>query len=849
MRLLPILLVFLPLWAFSQSTIHTTVIDGTSKEPLISVTVYTDDLSFNGLTDIDGKIAISDLSHRDEVNFSYVGYAAIKIPIFKIRQQNGIVSLFPDNTIEEVVVIGRTDAGEEELPYVVDRISAEKIASRNSQTTADVLGEHADVYIQKSQMGGGSPIVRGFEANKVLLVLDGIRMNNAIYRNGHLQNAITVDGSMLEQVEVIYGPGSLMYGSEALGGVVHFRSRDPKVVFNGNENNSELRAFTRFSSANIEKTIHLDYEFGGRKWASLTSMSFSDFEDLNSGSKRPDAYPDFGKKLHYVVRKEEDQTQPNLNYPNVQRGTGYSQVDFMQKLRFQPKDDLYFIGNFQYSSSSNVPRYDALLDTLGAANELKWGEWYYGPQKRMLASLKMKAFAPKLLYDKATLIGAFQFIEEDRLKRRRSKNWRTFNLEDVLVYSFTLDFDKNLNQKGSHILTYGLDANYNQVFSEAGQIHIKTGKVRRNTFTRYPSDYSTMLTYAGYLNYRWKGFDSLVVFNAGLRYSNVDLFVKYKQSDLDRIQWPEEYVTDGVKSSNNDLTWGAGLTINTPSKWQLQLLASKAFRSPNIDDFAKMRVQGGQAVLPNTNLGPETSLSGEATLAKTVGHDKSTSFKLSATGFYTILEDVIVRLAGTAPNGDSLIWVPAEEEYFDVQQNFNVDNGFIYGLSGNVLLKIGKQWRLSSSLSYTKGRIEYVRGAIDTLLPMAHIPPIYGQTALSFTHKKFKIEAVAKYNGKKPIEDYAVNNIILQENGELDIDLDGTPDNPELGIAYKRGNEIIYEGTYAWTTYNLYGSYQFNRKFSIDLGLENITDQHYRLFASGVSAPGRNFIVTLRGTF
>ena len=134
---------------------------------------------------------------------------------------------------------------------------------------------------------------------------------------------------------------------------------------------------------------------------------------------------------------------------------------------------------------------------------------------------------------------------------------------------------------------------------------------------------------------------------------------------------------------------------------------------------------------------------------------------------------------------------------------------------------------------------------------MAHIPPMYGQTSLQYKTKKLRFELAAKYNAKKPIDEYAVNKIYFDEStGERVVDLDGTSDNPEMGIAYyNEDGDIVYEGTYAWATFNFYSSIQFNKRFSLDLALENIMDRHYRLFASGVSAPGRNFIVTLRGKF
>ncbi|PQJ12549.1 hypothetical protein CJD36_002035 [Flavipsychrobacter stenotrophus] len=100
-------------------------------------------------------------------------------------------------------------------------LSQKAIAASQSQTTADLMSA-ANIFVQKSQMGGGSPVLRGFEANRVLMVVDGVRMNNIIYRAGHLQNIVTLDNASLERVEVLYGPSSNVYGSDALGGVISF---------------------------------------------------------------------------------------------------------------------------------------------------------------------------------------------------------------------------------------------------------------------------------------------------------------------------------------------------------------------------------------------------------------------------------------------------------------------------------------------------------------------------------------------------------------------------------------------------------------------------------------------------
>ncbi|MEM8908899.1 MAG: hypothetical protein AAGD05_13720 [Bacteroidota bacterium] len=541
------------------------------------------------------------------------------------------------------------------------------------------------------------------------------------------------------------------------------------------------------------------------------------------------------------------------------RNTAYNQMDLLQKVRYQPSDSLYFIFNFQFSTSSIVPRYDNLVDTVSTADDLKFAEWYYGPQKRLLGSIKMRTLKSNALYDKATFIAATQRIDEDRLQRKNESTLRTFNLEDVYVFSFTGDFDKTFGKKKRSLLSYGFDGNYNMVFSEGGKITMTTGAVSRGgVFTRYPSERSSMTSLAGYLNYRWKTNDGVFGFTGGLRYSNVRLSALYAEEDLDLIQWPDSYVNGGIGTNNSDLTWGAGLTINTKDNWQLRVLGSTAFRSPNIDDFAKIRVKGQFAVLPNTDLAPERSLNGEVTLAKQFGKMKDkrgTTLKLSGTAFYTYLTDAIVRRLGQHPNGDSCISV--DGECYTVQQNFNENNAYIYGVSGNVELKVNNNWTFKSSLNYTRGRSDFFYEpedkafpAVDTLVPLSHIPPLYGQSSLSYQNNRFRIEALVRYSAAKPAEEYEVTGAFYDDEGNLFFERGGSSDNIEFTpFTVDEFGQVNHVGALGWATLNFYSSFKFSERFSIDVALENATDIHYIPFSSGLSAAGRNYIVTLRGTF
>lgn len=837
-----------------------TVVDE-NNQPLIGVNVFTDDkIKVATTTDLDGKAILKDLKYQEEINFTYIGFQSKKLAFYEIRQLGGIITLLPEvEELVEIVVIGRRDDLEEDLPYQIQQISKKDIALTNSQTSADVLRDHGNLFVQKSQMGGGSPIVRGFEANRVLLVLDGVRLNNAIYREGHLQNSLTVDNSMLERVEVIFGPGSLMYGSDALGGVVHFRSKSPKLYFGEAKNGYvlETNAYTRFSSANLESTTHVDLSYGKEKWASLTSLTYSSFDNLKSGSRRPNGYEDFGKRKFYAYRVDDDDQVLASDNPDIQHGTAYSQIDFLQKIKFQPTDNLYFVGNIQYSTTSDIPRYDRLTETVGSDEKLKFAEWFYGPQKRFLTSLKTRIQKPSKLYDKATIIASFQKIDEDRLNRKLHKSKRSFNLEDVFVYALTGDFDKNLDPDGQQQFAYGFDLNHNTVNSTAGKVKMVGETIDRSRLTRYPGVGSRMSSVGAYANYRWRSQDSVLTFQSGLRYSQVSLFSKFDNDSL--IIWPEEYINPGVSANNGDLTWGAGLTINTKDKWQIRMLAASAFRSPNIDDFSKIREKNGYVTIPNPSLKPERSWNGELTVGKEFGRiegGQGTVVKLSGTGFYTYLRDVIVRKAFALPDETNTLTM--DGEILETQANVNSESAYIYGASGNLLLKMGSSWKLKSSINFTKGKTRFKKidneeiVVADTLVPLAHIPPIYGQTSLTFQKEKFTLSFVARYNGKKTPDDYAITDINLDESNPdiLIINKNGSSDNLEK--SYSRQDEegnLIYDGSLAWQTFNFYTSWKLSKKISLDLAVENILDTHYRTFASGISAPGRNFIVTLRGNF
>ncbi|MFN4147011.1 MAG: TonB-dependent receptor plug domain-containing protein [Runella sp.] len=700
--------------------------------------------------------------------------------------------------LEEVVIsASRFEQQKRSLPFQIEQVSAQQIAFRNSQTTADMLTQTGQVFVQKSQAGGGSPVLRGFEANRILLVVDGVRMNNAIFRGGHLQNVLRIDQSLLERAEILMGPSSVVYGSDALGGVIHFRTLTPKM-------NSGLKgnAYLRHSTANNEKTGHVNLQFGASKWAFLTGFTFSDFGDVRQGSNRLEKYPNFGKLMFYPIRQNnQDVAVPNPD-PNLQVGSAYQQWDFYNKLIFKPSSFVQHTLNVQYSNTGDVPRYDRLSEV--ANNRPRFAEWYYGPEKRFLASYQLETTHKNLLHDRAQLIVAYQDVEESRHSRRFGNNSRRNQLEHVKIYSLNYDALKKISR---HEWKYGLEGTYNEVRSRAFFTNVATNATT-NADTRYPDGGSQMHSLAMYLTDQisWK---EKWFLHGGLRYNLIGLSAKFINKDFFPFPFSD------ISQTPNALSGNVGLVYSPSVKTKINALMSTGFKAPNVDDLAKVFDSSpGNLIVPNPGLRPEYTYNYELGISQAVG----SVLRVEAVGHYTQFRNVIVTEPFTFNGQTQLMYNGLMSR---ITANQNKRRAYMQGFNLNLFVKLTKQLQLTSMISRVIGRIIEENGGTS---PLDHIPPTYGRTALLYQAKKFQIEAFSLYNGWKYLSDYKLDG---EDNQQY-----ATPD-----------------GMPAWHTFNLRGSVDILKNLTLQAACENIADRNYRHFASGISAPGRNFVLTLRGKF
>ena len=773
--------------------------------------------NIHAFTNKDGIVNLAEFGTNEPLQISHSSFISVFTNKKNILSNNNqIILVFDSETLGEIVLLTRID--DENLKTTADRrviLHQKEIERLNTQTTADLLEKRAGVNVQKSQMGGGSPVIRGFEANRVLLVVDGVRLNNAIYRGGHLQSIISVDNATLEQVEIIFGPSSSEYSSDGLGGVIHLHTKRPKFtdspIFKQNYS-------TRYATANKGLSQHYDLSYTSKGFSIFSSVSTSDFDDLKMGAVRKHGYENWGKVYHYMVNGKQKEN-PN---PNIQKHTGYSQKDFLQKAIFRLSDKLLFTGNFQFSNSSNVPRFDKMNDYKSISynqetetteyEDLKYATWNYGPQKRSFYSMQFDYSANSLLLDSAQLIFGYQDVFESRLVQKIDSDESIDQHENVDIYSINANFRKNK-------LHYGLEFYNNQVLSKA----FKTIDNISNPYdqTRYPNGGSSMSSWAAYITYAKKVSEKLKL-NAGIRFTENKLSGKYIQVRMPTITLPY----DSIDNKYNAFTGNFSAAYFPNESWKIAAIVSSGFHAPNLDDVSKVFYKGSNVTIPNFNLRPEYANTAEINITKNINN----RILLNANAYYTAISDAIMRVEADSIHKVGVIIDP-EEGFTSIKTNQNTGKAEIYGATASLSMRIASNYTLETDYTYIKGRNK------DTDLPFTHIPPSFGKTAIYADFDHWRASFYALYNGSKPMDQYDL--------------ISGTDNEEESPILWTNLEEsdtwvIEYQGTPAWYTLNMSFMYRFSESFTLQLAAENILDHHYKTFASGLSAPGRNFILTLR---
>lgn len=759
-----------------------------------------------GLTDEFGAIQLKKINDEDSFLFEHKNYLPISLTFRELILNNNTIELERVLTLNQIVVsANKWNQPTEEISTKISKINKKEIVLQNPQTAADLLNVSGEVFVQKSQQGGGSPMIRGFSTNRLLYTIDGVRMNTAIFRSGNIQNVISLDPFSIQNTEILFGPGSVIYGSDAIGGVMNFHTLKPRFSMNdtplikGNFN-------MRFSNANSEKTYHFDVNVGWKKFASISSISFNQFGDLRMGANNgPKEY----LKTFYIQRIDSiDRIVENEN-PLIQKPSGYNQINMMQKFRYKPVKEYEIEYGFHYSETSEYSRYDRLIEM--NKNIPVSAIWNYGPQKWMMNLLTIEYNKGKLLYSEFKFKVAHQYFEESRINRNFSggnKNRLRTQTEKVDAISMNFDFVKKYKK---HQLFYGTEIVGNKVTSSGEAVNIKT-LAAIPTPSRYPN--STWNSSAIYLSYEYKQSNKLTL-NAGIRYNQVLLNSDFTQN---LTFYPFNF--NELELKNDQLNGNFGLVYTPNKKLKLSTNLSNGFRAPNVDDIGKLfDFTNNDVVVPNTKLSPEKAQNIEFNISKIFGE----MIKIDITGFYTVLNDAMVRRETKVNGNDSILFDGMMRKAFSIQ---NAAKATVFGANLGLEFKLGKGFTIETKYNIQKGEEEMDNGITS---PARHAAPAFGVTRFTYNKNKLTWQIYSQYSAE--VSHSNLNEEEKQKPFIYAKDLNGLPYSPK------------------WMTLNFKAMYQISNNFSINAGIENITDKRYRPYSSGLVAPGRNLIFSIKGVF
>ena len=445
------------------------------------------------------------------------------------------------------------------IPAATTIVGGARLRETAQQTPMDALHGEVGTFVQQTTPGQGVVIVRGLKGSEVLHLVDGFRLNNAIFRNAPNQYIALVDGQSLDRIEVVRGPSSTLYGGDAMGGVVQMLT--PELDFSGDAWTWDGRLRAIAASAD-DSLIGRAEVRGGREGMGFSlGLTSQEVNDLRSG---------------------DGETRPF---------TGFTQrsLDFKGQADIAPGHELMF--SLQYSEQPRTPRYDALVPGFGQTAPEN-AVFFFEPQQRRFAQLRWRIDNPNALFDNGELRVGRQVVVDDRRTRDTGSSNQDRERNRDTTTGVTGQFGKAIGEY--HHLSYGFEFYRDDVDSSKTRVNINTGAFSVRA-PRFPNG-SRMDGMAVYAADDWRRgrFD----LNYGLRYSRF------------AIDIPSDGIAPGVSLKPDDLTGNVGFAFALSDDVRLVANLGRGFRAPNIFDLGVFGVRpGNRFSTPNPNLKPESVVS------------------------------------------------------------------------------------------------------------------------------------------------------------------------------------------------------------------------------------------------
>ena len=514
--------------------------DGLLKTPIENVNFRFAELGV--ISNQNGYVNIEAFNDKDIIEISHISYHTKKIAKENIKNTvylESKINILPTVVLTELIKIPISKK------YPIFTIKPIGI-SELEISMANLLSNESTIVVQESQSGGGSPNYRGMEANRLLLVIDNIPLNNAIYRSGHLQNSATINPFFIQSISLVSGPASVTYGNGAMGGALIFNTKSPV-------DKNKTRFHQQFESSSNTVISNFQANYYKKKLSHITAISLKSADNLKMGGNRYHGYHNWG--------------ETNTNQKE-QLNTNYSQADFIHKTNYRINNKKNILINSQYSTSSNIYRFDKMNDTKNGAPKYK--NWYYGPQIRFLQSINYTFNDTTIVFDIIKTTLGFQDIKESRHTQTIGEELLNERNENVKIYDANIDFTKR-NQKIK--LAYGIGARGQKISSTA---RLSDDNSNFYNTTRYPENGSIMQDFFAYSQANFSLYKRLNLLIGG-RWNSSQLRAKFNNLNF-----------QDIKNNNTSFVKSALISFNPIRNTSINAAYYGGFRNPNIDDVGKI---------------------------------------------------------------------------------------------------------------------------------------------------------------------------------------------------------------------------------------------------------------------
>jgi outer membrane receptor protein involved in Fe transport len=556
----------------------------------------------------------------------------------KAQTTTTVVAKDTTTNLQEVVVSAtRKSSNTLSLPYSISVLERKNLDNYQFRTTPEALMGTAGVFVQKTNHGGGSPFVRGLTGNQTLLLIDGIRFNNATFRYGPNQYLNTIDQFTVDKIEVARGTGSVQYGSDALGGVVQILTKTPQF----NSEKKWLASVTgKAISQDIEYTGRADVQYQSKKVALIAGYTQRKFGDLVGGDTT-------GK----------------------QTPSGYTEQAFDAKLKWQAATNAVVTLAHQYVQQNDVPLYHRVkLEN--------FAYYFFAPQKRQMSYAKLDVTTNHALVSAINVTASLQNSLENRSYLKNGNANRFIEEDKVHTFGFTADITSNIFKNWT--ANSGIEYYHDKVQSIKQQITVTTSATlnQRGLYPNNATSGNFSLYSLHHINlHKFK-------VEAGLRYNSFAITI------------PDTATTTALKLGDvtvrpASLVGNLAVLYSINSKQSVYASVSTGYRTPNIDDMGTLGLVDFRWEIPAYSLQPEKTYNTE------IGYKyQGKSVNASVALYYMHLANLITRVqvAGQQVGGYNVYTKENSQESYikGFETNITYRINSIFTMRGNVSYAFGQ---------------------------------------------------------------------------------------------------------------------------------------------------------------